>query len=1018
MITPRRTRLIRVPDLASFRQTLIDFVAPLTALEARDAFVLVPTSAAIEQLRRTCEERLLATRSTIVLPILGTRAELYGELAARASNAPRVLSGFEREVLIAGAARHIGNEGIVPPFQVRPGLIAEMLDLYDHVRRLGRTVDHFERNLREELERDATDRGAAKLLQQTSFLVAVYRTYEARLAAERAGDEHTLRDGLVAAEITKPLRHVVLTVADRTSDAFGLWPADFDLLTRLPGLEMLDLVCTEGMLASGLLERLYATLPELQEERRAARESRIAPLLVTPPTTSPGWDPPAAYVYRDREEELSAIARRVKAECRTRHAPSLQRIALIVQRPLPYLYVARDVFASAGIPFETLDTLPLAAEPYAAAVDLALDAVASDFTRMSVLALLRSPHFVFGPPEVVTTQAIGALDFALAEARYLGGLERLEALAAAWSTIDTPASREERRQKIAAPAMIAILTALRSLAPLAGERPLIDQIETLSSWLDTFDRPAARADPRASRRLRVRAAVVGAFSALAGAYQRFDATACGDVHALSAAIRRWLGAQTFAIFTGEPGVQIVDAQAARYGDFDDVQLVGLIEGEWPARLRRNVLYPSSLLSLLEPLPASGDPSARERHALNSARAAFKDLLHLASTHVRLSTFLLENDAVVESSILLDDVEAAGLRREHAAEPCVRVFQHEALAFEPRVIAGLPESVAAWAAARLDPDARQESRFQGEAGAWILPRVSVSRLERYLDCPFRFFASEVLRLEEQPEDEDTRTPLERGRFLHELFERFFSEWQKRGHRRVRPESLAEARALFETIGEQALSTLSPAEAALERVRLLGSAISPGIAHRVFAMEAERPTEITERLLEAPLRGDFEFRARDGRTRVVTLSAKADRIDLLADGTLRVVDYKSKRTPELKQALQLPIYSLCARRTLEQTRGGSWPVSEAAYLSFEGDRAVVPLRMRGRTIEDLIDDAQQRLITALESIGAGHFPARPLKRSLCGPCPYSVVCRLDYVEENAAGAEGAMGAEGASGAEGND
>ncbi len=66
---------------------------------------------------------------------------------------------------------------------------------------------------------------------------------------------------------------------------------------------------------------------------------------------------------------------------------------------------------------------------------------------------------------------------------------------------------------------------------------------------------------------------------------------------------------------------------------------------------------------------------------------------------------------------------------------------------------------------------------------MLPRVSVSRIENYLKCPFQFYASNVLRLEEEPEDADTRTPLERGRFLHELFESFFNEWQRRGHGRI-------------------------------------------------------------------------------------------------------------------------------------------------------------------------------------------------------------------------------------------
>jgi trimethylamine--corrinoid protein Co-methyltransferase len=35
----------------------------------------------------------------------------------------------------------------------------------------------------------------------------------------------------------------------------------------------------------------------------------------------------------------------------------------------------------------------------------------------------------------------------------------------------------------------------------------------------------------------------------------------GDVAALTAAVRRWLGSQTFALQSGEPGLQIVDAQA-------------------------------------------------------------------------------------------------------------------------------------------------------------------------------------------------------------------------------------------------------------------------------------------------------------------------------------------------------------------------------------------------------------------------------------------------------------------------
>jgi RecB family exonuclease len=708
-----------------------------------------------------------------------------------------------------------------------------------------------------------------------------------------------------------------------------------------------------------------------------------------------------SFSYRDREEELSAVARRLKHERRSGRAVApLHRTALVVRRPLPYLYIARDVFAGAGVPFEALDTLPLAAEPYAAALDLLMDAASSDFTRASIVALLRSPHFRVNGDGTLTPMEVAALDVALADCRYLGGLDRFETLVAEWSAIDVPTSREERRHKAAAPAGAAALAAVRPLLPLTSARPVAEQIQTVLEWLHRFDRPPEDDLETASRRSRVRAATLGALTLLRDAYRFHDPHAAGNVSAVTAAIRRWLGAQTFAVTTGEPGLQIVDAQAARFGEFDDVQLVGMIDGEWPERFRRNVLYPSSLLVQLEPLPVNPDPSRRERDALKAARASFRDLLHLSRGRVRMSAFVLENDAVVEPSILLDESEALPVTREVAPDSAIRVFHADALARAPRRPDVLDEPARRWAEARLAVSSVDRASFQGDAGPWTLPRVSVSRLERYLDCPFRFFASEVLKLEEQPEDEDTRTPLERGRFLHDLFERFFAEWQRKGRRRIEAVRLGEARELFTAICEEALSELSPAEATLERTRLLGSAVSPGIAHRVFAMEAERPTEVIERVLEFPLQGDFVFRASDGRERTVTLSAKTDRIDLLADGTMRVIDYKSKKTPELKIALQLPIYSHCARVSLEGRASRKWVLGEALYLSFEGAKAVVPFRAKGSTVDELIADAQDRLLITLDRIAAGKFPAQPSKKSLCGPCPYATVCRLEYVATESA------------------
>jgi RecB family exonuclease len=491
-----------------------------------------------------------------------------------------------------------------------------------------------------------------------------------------------------------------------------------------------------------------------------------------------------------------------------------------------------------------------------------------------------------------------------------------------------------------------------------------------------------------------------ALDGLAAAYRRHDPAALGAITELAAAVRRWLGSQTFALGSATGGVRILDAQAARFADLDDVQIMGLIEDEWPPRARRNVFYPRALIAQLEPSRPERVAIDEERDQIRSARAVFRDLVSLARDRIRVSTFALESEAVVEPSTFIDDLATFGLSTETIAAPRQHVFDYERLAHEPLSVDS------AWARVRAANATRDPRRFQGEAGSWVLPRVSVSRLERYLKCPFQFFVGNVLQVAEEPEDEVSRSPLERGRFLHELFESFFHEWQARGRGRITPAAMADARALFEEIAGPALRSLPPAEAGLERARLFGSAVGSGIVDRVFAMEAERGIDIRERLMEYELDDVFTFAGEDGGSREVRLRAKIDRVDLLADGTFRLIDYKTKYVPDRRQALQLPVYSACVRTSLRKAQGRDIRPSEAMYLSFEGPQAIVPLdagggagasrakasaEERDAAFDELTTAAGHRLVAALDNIAAGHYPARPDTRNLCTMCAFVAVCR---------------------------
>jgi RecB family exonuclease len=153
-------------------------------------------------------------------------------------------------------------------------------------------------------------------------------------------------------------------------------------------------------------------------------------------------------------------------------------------------------------------------------------------------------------------------------------------------------------------------------------------------------------------------------------------------------------------------------------------------------------------------------------------------------------------------------------------------------------------------------------------------------------------------------------------------------------------------------------------------------------------------VVGRHLEYPLRGDFAFASADG-VRTVALRGKADRVDLLADGTFRLIDYKLGWPTPRARALQLPIYSVCAEQQLEAETGKHWTLGEAAYLAFKGPKRVTPLVGPRDDRGVVLAQAQQLLVDTLDAIARGEFPPRPVDVFRCDTCSYAAVCRKDYV-----------------------
>jgi RecB family exonuclease len=133
-------------------------------------------------------------------------------------------------------------------------------------------------------------------------------------------------------------------------------------------------------------------------------------------------------------------------------------------------------------------------------------------------------------------------------------------------------------------------------------------------------------------------------------------------------------------------------------------------------------------------------------------------------------------------------------------------------------------------------------------------------------------------------------------------------------------------------------------------------------------------------------------------IIEINGKADRIDVFRDGSLRVVDYKLGRMPDLKTSVQIAAYAHAARQQLEARDKHPHPVAAAMYLAF-GDEQRLDGRLGTRADASVaVETRAGEFASVVGRIEAGEFPARPISTSECLWCRYAGVCRKEYQLED--------------------
>src|SRR5271157_1191081 len=692
------------------------------------------------------------------------------------------------------------------------------------------------------------------------------------------------------------------------------------------------------------------TLTLADSDLSGSMRARLAALGFREERASRPRGTPAAALMRapSMEREVEEIARRILQQAAADRP--FREMGIVVRAAENYVPLLRSTLERFGIPARFYFDQKLEAHPVTRYLCGAVDAMLSGWEHSATLEVLRlAPRFAdsramdrfdFAVREQIPNAGLGALKALLVGAEgkpHTEGAERL------LHKIDTLGAIEEWRAFWLTPKDWALrLRTLRNVyRPWNASHPPSGHEEALlwrgqAAALDLFDQALDQAalalDPHHTLPLED-------FWRAAKAALRLTPLRLND------------GRRNV--------VQVLSAHEARQWVLPVVFVCGLVENQFPSLHRQDAFFNDAARCRLH------DAGVRVRTVAEferEERALFDSAVSRATLLVTLS--YPEFDARGERNLPSLYLEGLPL----AAQ--------EARAVRPRPRhTPTPPPPPGIRAPRLLEYLRERSA-----------RLSPTRLEIYLQCPFQYFGGRSLRLIAAPPRPEERLDfMAQGTIVHEVL----AAWYAGCHA-----DWPEIAPLFERVFERVCEEKRvPLAYHTERLR---NAMLDDL--RGFALDQRWP------------RGEFQSRMEEcfafPLDASLEISGKIDRIDTAADGRAYVIDYKYSGAQRTKakltdeNLLQAPLYLLGAAKALGVKPAGMFYVGLKGGVEYVGwsdsgllDSSPLP--------EDWLEKTAQRTLRAAQEIRAGRVEPRPADAGNCRFCDFRDVCRVE------AGAAAAVG-----------
>ncbi len=269
--------------------------------------------------------------------------------------------------------------------------------------------------------------------------------------------------------------------------------------------------------------------------------------------------------------------------------------------------------------------------------------------------------------------------------------------------------------------------------------------------------------------------------------------------------------------------------------------------------------------------------------------------------------------------------------------------------------------------------------------------SPSRFNEYGKCPFRYFATYLLKLKPKREPDYQLESSLLGTFYHLVLELLFKQIIN-----LQLNSVEDILHQLDISFNEALAQIEPKIAWSNSNRFQLKKYEYLYRLKRFVTNTYLDTSITK---SQPYSLEYAFGEIEplsinlDQDKVIYIRGKIDRIDKDADGQYVIIDYKTGSahisTKDIMQGIhtQLPIYALAL---IAQNQSDC--ISNGYYLSIGSGKILKQLIAKDVTLDDYLAKTKANLLNFTQSIALGKFPVSPYNADICTSCNYNGICGI--------------------------